>query len=85
MSCCEAKTIIDKIGQGITGLTKVFIGMNKASEADVNYRRSICIDCPSRIVGEKDSLVSLSRCRTCWCLIVPKTKLSGEKCPESKW
>jgi hypothetical protein len=76
MSCCH------KISNGFTGLAKAAIGNDRAPSDKVKSRRTICLKCPQAVVFSE---VLPIRCKSCGCILMAKTRIAGEKCPEGKW
>ena len=68
-----AKTNVLK---GIIGLTKAHAGFDKAEDATVIERQSICERCEQNDLG---------RCRQCGCYLWAKVRVAGERCPMAKW
>ena len=44
----------------------------------VMARTSVCKECPHLLVNQK-------RCNLCGCFVVPKSAISGAKCPDDRW
>ena len=67
---------IEKLRNGLAGITKATLGIGLASEFEIQARRDICEVCEFR-QGKS--------CGACGCFISPKTKLAKEKCPKGFW
>ena len=66
---------------GVVGLGKAALRVDRAAEPVIRQRRAICAACPQATGG----LSAASRCSACTCFIFPKTANAGEKCPMGKW
>ncbi len=67
------------MGNMAAGGMKMFvsqIGALKASDEQINDRKSKCIECESYDFGV---------CNECGCFLAAKVSLVGEKCPKGKW
>jgi hypothetical protein len=72
------------IVQGAIGLAKAAAGVDRADDATIERRRSICRNCPHAqpcplSAGKK------CKCAKCGCLLKAKTAIAGERCPIGKW
>ena len=76
-----AKTIV----KGAIGLTKVALGIDRATDEVIAARLAECLKCPHRMFGTPQKLTSLSRCRLCNCLVKQAAKVSSKKCDAGIW
>ncbi|QDP48632.1 MAG: hypothetical protein Unbinned97contig1000_17 [Prokaryotic dsDNA virus sp.] len=67
---------INKLTNGIKGLTKSTLGLGLASKEIIQERRSICDTCVHR---------DNKSCSICGCFIIPKTRVASEECPKGYW
>ena len=80
-----------KIVEGVVGLSKAILHIDRADESTIRYRRRKCRRCPhaSRSTDPKYAktagLTTLSQCGKCSCVISAKITIKGEKCPLGKW
>lgn len=76
---------------GAAGLAKAALGIDKAPDEVIQFRRDMCRGCDeatrneNRIDRPTKGLTTFSQCRLCDCFIAPKTRISSEKCPLGKW
>ena len=95
MSCSNCspsqQTLIQTIGSGIKGITKVALRIDIAEKVIIDKRRNECRQCEyaTRNTDPKyvkfNGLTSSSICKLCKCNIKMKTQLKTERCPENKW
>lgn len=62
--------------KGIIGLTKAHAGFDKADDATMSERQSICEQCEQNDLG---------RCQKCGCYLWAKVRVASERCPAGKW
>ena len=67
---------LQKIKDGVMGITKATLGLGLASEQEIDARRAICDACEYK----KGKM-----CGVCGCLLSAKTKLAKEQCPKGFW
>ena len=67
---------INKLANGVMGLTKSTFGLGLASKEVIQERRSICDTCVHR---------DNKSCSICGCFIIPKTRVASEECPKGYW
>lgn len=84
MGCSKCGSKAKSAIHGATGIMKASAGLDRADEAVIESRRSICRSCEHAMpcvsnVGRK------CRCKLCGCLLRAKTALAHEKCPGGKW
>lgn len=72
----EKTTALQKIKEGVKGITKATLGIGLASKQEIEARRLICNACEFK----KGPM-----CGACGCLLIPKTKVADEKCPKGFW
>ena len=71
--------LMTAMGNMAVGGMKMFmsqIGALKASDEQIDDRKSKCIECDSYDFGV---------CNECGCFLAAKVSLVGEKCPKGKW
>jgi len=89
--CCCGKGIVQTVAHGAVGLSKVALHIDIAADETIAIRRDVCRWCEfaSKSKNPKfdstNGLTNFSMCSKCHCLIVAKSKLKSEKCPEGKW
>jgi hypothetical protein len=70
---------------GVKGLTKATLQIDKCDDAVINQRTKICYDCDSCTKKKTDSGKIIARCKICKCFIKAKVRISSESCPLHKW
>jgi hypothetical protein len=85
VGCCndKNKTGSARIAQGVVGLTKAIVGIDRAPDVVVAARRAICRQC-DRATRHRDG-VRVLRCLEFKCWIKQATKVAGKDCPLGKW
>jgi len=88
--CC-GQGIVKTVARGVVGISKVIAQVGIADKETIQNRRDTCRFCEfaSKSKNPKfnatNGLTNMSTCSKCHCLIVAKTQLNSEKCPEGKW
>jgi hypothetical protein len=91
MGCGDCISAIAHVSQGVSGLVKAAVGIDRPPEEVIRQRRDACRGCdratrnPARLDRPAKGLTSLSQCRECGCLIAAKTAVASEQCPLGKW
>tara|TARA_R110002020_G_scaffold15801_5_gene56401 strand:- start:8154 stop:8570 length:417 start_codon:yes stop_codon:yes gene_type:complete len=67
---------LQKIKDGVLGITRAALGLGLASQHEIDARRAICNACEYK----KGKI-----CGACGCLLNAKTKLAKEQCPKGFW
>lgn len=78
-----ARLTIKDILNGIDGISKAMLGVNKADEKTQKERKRICLSCDK--IKIKDDDFSKSRCSVCKCWLRYKIKIKSQKCPLKYW
>lgn len=79
----------EKIARGAIGLAKAAARIDRADESTISTRRDRCRNCPhatrnvDRINEPSKGLTTFSRCELCGCVIVAKTAIASERCPDN--
>ena len=90
----NSATGLARIWTGTVGLTKFAMGKDRAPDAIIQWRKSLCMKCPhleSPLVPrtphpmQGTELPLTSRCALCKCFLHAKAALFTEKCPAEKW
>ena len=82
---------IKTITHGAIGLAKVALRIDIADKELIEKRRDICRWCVFATKNKDpkyditNGLTNRSFCQKCKCLIVAKTQINNEKCPEKMW
>lgn len=66
-----------RIARGVVGLAKAALGVDKADDAEIERRLSLCLACEH----VKATLGVVNRCDLCGCAIKAKIRIKGEACP----
>lgn len=86
MGCSSCKTL-DKLKNGAIGVLKIVSG-DRANSEVIEARQRECLKCKnhSRSGEHKSNFVRVNDiCKACGCIIVAKSAIGSEKCPEGKW
>lgn len=67
--------------RGAIGIAKWAAGQDQADKKTIAKRRVICRGCPAA----KLVLGVLAQCGECKCVLMAKTSLRDQKCPQGKW
>jgi hypothetical protein len=77
----SARPAAVKIKQGMMGLAKAALGIDRASDELIRQRTEICRGCEhAKFVAGK-----LASCGLCGCIIKAKVRIPREHCPIKKW
>jgi len=79
------------LSDGIVGLTKFALGIDRADDATIKVRLDACRECPHASrnpdpkYAEFKGMTTFSRCGLCKmkCFIKAKTANKGEQCPDN--
>ena len=74
-------SFFSRLGHGAAGLAKAALGIDRAEDFRVEYRRQTCEACPYAL----HRLGVVDTCSLCKCVIRAKTAIASEHCPVGKW
>ena len=75
---------VEKIAHGAAGLAKAFLGIDRADDDTIEWRRTICRKC-EHAEPCIANVVKFCKCKKCGCVLRAKTASESESCPEAKW
>lgn len=87
----DKPSAVQTITNGVKGIAKAVVGMDKADDNVIKLRRNECRNCEyatknnDKVNTPTKGLTNFSRCLKCSCVIMFKSSLATEKCPIGKW
>ncbi len=70
----------EQIARGAWGLVRATLGLDRTDAITLAERRKLCAACPYNVESPLGR-----RCRACGCIIVAKTAVADEHCPQGAW
>ena len=74
---------VEEIFEGIYGITKSTLGIDKADDEIIEKRKNICISCEYVIKNNND--FNKAKCSFCGCWLKHKVRLKDISCPKDFW
>jgi hypothetical protein len=76
---------LSKLAKGAVGLTKYALSLDQAKPEVITSRREKCRECPHAVGAKWLPVEKKYKCGKCDCVLVAKTSIASEKCPDDRW